>query len=85
VPVAPANFLAWKTGNVISVAWDPAATGAAATGFVLRVRGAFTLDVPTTLRTLSGAVPPGSYTLSVVATNSCGSSPATTAQVVVVP
>jgi predicted phage tail protein len=85
VPLAPANFLAWKTGNEISVAWDPAASGPAPTTFVLRVRGAFTADFPTTLRALSGAVGPGSYTLSVYATNSCGNSPATTAQVVVVP
>jgi hypothetical protein len=84
-PLAPANFLAWKTGNMISVAWDPAVSGPAPTAFVLRVRGAFTADFPTTLRALSGAVSPGSYTLSAYATNSCGNSPATTAQVVVVP
>jgi choice-of-anchor C domain-containing protein len=84
-PLAPANFLAWTSGNVITVIWDPATSGPAPTGFVLRVRGAFAGDFPTALRALSGAAGPGSYTLSVYAANACGNSPPTAPQVVAIP
>jgi hypothetical protein len=84
-PLPPDNFLAYKIGNTAYVVWEPAATGNASTGYVLHVRGAFTLDLPTNQRTLSGAVPPGVYNLSVSATNICGSSAPTPVQTVVIP
>ena len=76
-PQVPANFLASKVGNVISVMWDSPNSGPASTGFVLVVSSSFNGALPTTLRSLSGAVGSGSYTLSVYATNSCGASAAT--------
>ena len=85
VPHAPANFLATSAANVISVVWDSPNSGPAPTGFVLVVSGAFNGAIPTTLRSLSGAVGSGSYTLSVYATNSCGNGPATTPQTVNIP
>ena len=85
VPLTPANFLASKKGNVITVVWDPAAGGPAPTAFVLNVSGAFVGSFPTTLRSLSGTVGAGSYTLSVYATNACGTSAPTVAQTVVIP
>lgn len=84
-PLSPANFLAYRIGNTAYVVWDPAATGPAPTGFILNVGGAFAGSFPTTGRTLSGTVPPGSYQLSVLATNACGASTATPVQTVVVP
>jgi hypothetical protein len=84
-PLRPINFLAYKTGTTITVVWDPAANGPAATGFVVNATGPFSGSIPTTARTLSGPVPPGSYRLSVHATNACGASQPTAEQVITVP
>ena len=83
-PSPSANFLAYTVGGTIYVVWDPAPTGPATTSFVLNVTGAFVGNFPTTGRSLSGAVPPGTYNLSLTSVNACGS--ATTAvQTVVIP
>ena len=84
-PLPPENFLAYKIGYTAYVVWDPAATGSASTGYVLLVNGGFTLSLPTTQRTISGTVPAGTYVLSVMATNACGSSAPTATQTVVIP
>ncbi|MGE0816302.1 MAG: Ig-like domain-containing protein [Vicinamibacterales bacterium] len=84
-PATPANFLAFKTGNLLTLLWDPAATGDATTQFVLNVSGAISASVPFNTRRLSVPVPPGSYTFSVAAVNACGTSPATPTQTVVIP
>lgn len=84
-PSAPSGFVATTAGHVLSLAWNLPATGAAPTSYLLQVSGAFVGTVPATARALSGAVPPGTYTLSVVAVNPCGSSAATPARTVTVP
>jgi hypothetical protein len=84
-PLAPADFLAYKAGNTISVVWNPAASGPAPTGYVLNVTGSLVGRFPTTGRTMSGAVETGAYILSVVATNACGPSQATPSQTVSIP
>jgi hypothetical protein len=84
-PLAPTGFLGYRIGRTVFVRWDPAASGAAPTAYTLNVTGSFVGSLPTTGRTLSGAVGPGTYNLSVVASNACGSSPATAVQSVVVP
>ena len=84
-PLAPENFVAYRTGNTIRVMWDPAASGPAPTAYLLNVTGALTASIPTPTRALSGGVGPGNYSLSVVAVNPCGNSAPTPAQVVVVP
>ncbi len=84
-PLPPENFLAYKIGNTAYVVWEPAATGAASTGYVLLVDGGFTLSLPTAQRAISGTVPAGTYILSVMATNACGSSAPTATQTVVIP
>jgi hypothetical protein len=84
-PDVPRAFLAYRLGRTITVVWEPAATGAAPTWYVLVVGGAFAGAIPTTARTLSGAVGPGTYQLSVLAANPCGQSVATAAQTMVVP
>ncbi|MCA1585121.1 MAG: proprotein convertase P-domain-containing protein, partial [Acidobacteria bacterium] len=84
-PGTPNRFLAYKIGNTIYVVWEPSPLGGAPTGFVLNVTGSFVGSFPTTGRTLSGAVGPGAYGLSVAATNACGISTATAVQVVNIP
>jgi hypothetical protein len=84
-PLSPAGFLAYKIGNAIFVVWDAATSGSAPTEYVLNVSGAFAGSFATAGRTMSGTVGPGSYGLSAVATNSCGASPATLVQTIVIP
>lgn len=85
VPGTPTSFLTYKIGSTIFAVWDPAAGGAAPTGFVVSVTGSFAGSVSTAGRSLSGPAPPGSYGVSVRATNPCGSSAATPVQTVVIP
>jgi PKD repeat protein len=84
-PLPPASFLAYKLGSAVHVVWDPASTGPAPTSYALSVGGTFNLTIPTSNRSLSGVVPPGTYNLSVAATNACGTSAATRVQVITVP
>ena len=70
---------------MISVSWAPALNGAAPTGFILIVTGTYSLDVPIAGRSISAPVGPGTYTLSVAATNPCGTSAPTAAQTVASP
>jgi hypothetical protein len=84
-PLTPANFIAYRVGNTISAAWDPAGSGAAPASFVVTSTGSFSASIPTTSRTLSATAPSGRYALSVIAINECGSSAPTAAQIVIVP
>ncbi len=83
-PLAPANFLASKTGTTLSVIWDPPANGPSPTGYMVNVTGSVTGNFPTTARFLTGTVGPGTYVLSVTAVNACGSA-TTPAQSVTIP
>ncbi len=71
-PQVVSNLQAYNQGGAVVVAWDLPFAGPAPTSFLLNVTGAFVGTVPTNLRTLSGVVPPGAYTFSVVAVNDCG-------------
>ena len=84
-PLTPVGFSATRSGNTITVSWMPPATGPSLASYTLAVSGAFVGSIPTTTRSLSGTVLPGSYTFSVTATNACGTSAATTPQTVTVP
>jgi hypothetical protein len=84
-PLTPSGFLAYKIGNTIAIVWNPAASGPAATSYVVNVSGSFVGSFPTINRTLSGTAGPGSYSLSVLAANACGSSAATPVQTVSIP
>ena len=59
--------------------------GPAPTSYRLLVSGGFTGELALTQRTIAGAVGAGTYTLSVIATNACGSGPATAPQTVTIP
>ncbi len=84
-PQRPVGVVGSRTGAVISLAWEPAASGAAPTSYVINVTGALSLSLPTTARAVSGAVGPGSYSFRVVAVNACGSSAASSSTTVVIP
>ncbi len=84
-PLPPSNFLAFNSGNVLFLAWDTASSGAAPSSFVINATGSFVGSVPVTGRAVSGAVPPGTYNLSLQAANACGTSAATAVQTVVIP
>ncbi|MGH8248448.1 MAG: WD40/YVTN/BNR-like repeat-containing protein [Vicinamibacterales bacterium] len=81
----PANFAATKAGNTISLTWDLPIAGPAPTSFIVNVTGAFMGAFPLTARRISGAVGPGSYTMTVTSVNSCGTSVASSPVTVVVP
>ena len=81
-PLAPGRLGAMHLGRVVTVRWDPAASGPAPSDYVLQVPE-LGLSVPTGTRSLSGTVDPGSYTLSVTARNPCGMSPPSEVRVVV--
>jgi hypothetical protein len=82
VPVAPSApdlFTSAVNGNNLLLSWRNTFGGGAATGLMLDVSGAYTLQVPLGLAetfAVSG-VPPGSYSLRLQALNAGGSSPAT--------
>jgi hypothetical protein len=84
-PATPAAFAATKSGNVVSVSWSLPGGGPAPTGYLVNVTGAFTGGFAVPGRSIAGAVGPGSYTLTVAATNPCGTSAASAAQTVTVP
>lgn len=83
-PASPAAVVAYAVGTSIFVRWLPPAAGPAPSSYVLAVTGAFTGSFATAGRSLSGAVGPGSYGLTVTAVNACGAgSPGPTRTVVV--
>ena len=84
-PQIVANFLAYNTGSTLFLNWDPPASGAAPTSYVLSVSGAFVGAIPMSQRGLSSPVPPGTYNFSVVAVNACGTGASTAVQTVTVP
>jgi hypothetical protein len=84
-PEVPTNFLGYRVGNTAFVIWDPPASGPTATSYLLDVTGSFVGTFPTTGRTLSGGVTPGTYNVRVQAVNACGASAFTPVQAIVVP
>lgn len=84
-PAVPVNFLAYAAGSVVQLLWEPPASGAAATSYVVTVGGSFSGAIPFAVRSFSSAAPAGTYTFTVAAVNSCGIGPSTAVQTVVVP
>jgi hypothetical protein len=73
-PAPPTNFVATTGVNALSLSWGLPASGPAPSGYVLSVTGSFVGSVAVSGRSVAGAVPPGTYTLSIAATNACGTS-----------
>ncbi len=84
-PAPPSGFLGYALGGTIYAIWDAPQSGAAPTNYVLDVTGAFVGSFATTGRALSGAVPPGTYNLSVRAVNACGQSAPSPVKTVTIP
>jgi hypothetical protein len=74
-----------QSGNTILVAWALPMSGAAPAGYIVHVSGSVVAAFPTTALSLSGMAAPGTYAVSVAATNSCGESVPTAAQTVTIP
>jgi hypothetical protein len=83
-PQAPINFVASASGNLMSLVWQPAATGPASMSYLVNVTGAFVGDVPASARSLTGRVGPGTYNVRVRAVNPCGTGSATAIQTVTI-
>ncbi len=84
-PQVPTNFTVSRAGSLVSVSWDPPNAGPAVTGYVLHVTGALNLSLPLTTRSASGLVSSGTYNLSVLAVNPCGTGIETPTQSITVP
>ncbi len=83
-PQTPINFMATAMGRTITLNWQAAVSGPAATSFIVNVGGAFSGRIPVTTRLLSGEAPPGLYTINVQAVNACGNSSTTATQTLVI-
>ena len=84
-PQIPTDALAYKVGSTLHFVWEPPAGGPAPTGYLVIVTGSFVGALPTSARAISGAPGPGSYTLSVQATNACGASAGSPPQTLAIP
>lgn len=84
-PQAATQFVAFKSGGVLFLHWDPPASGPAPSTYVLVVTGSVVGSFPMIGRSFSVPPPPGSYTLSIVTTNACGPSAPTPSQTVSFP
>jgi len=90
VPDPPRNFVASVGGTVLTVAWDPPATGAPIVHYVLRATGSsfsgvWTLQTTGTSFTAPASqMAPGNYFLTVSAVNSVGEGAATAPRTVTI-
>jgi predicted phage tail protein len=84
-PQEPANFAVSRAGSQLTLSWDPPLAGPAVSRYVVRATGALNLTLTLDARTISGVVPAGTYNLSVLAVNPCGSGIETVPQSVTVP
>ncbi len=85
LPAPPAHLSAAVSGGVVTLAWDPPASGPAVSGYVLQVSGATQGALPVAERVLTASPPPGTYIITAAAANACGTGAATPPVVVVVP
>lgn len=84
-PDVPTRVILQRAGRTITASWDSPTGGAAVTGYRVDVSGSFVGSFATAGRLLSETAAPGSYAVSVVATNACGAGPGTVSQTIVVP
>ena len=83
--VIPTAALAYATGSVVHLVWDPPAAGTAATSYSITVGGSFSTTVPFAGRSISTPAPAGAYSFTVASVNACGTGVTTPAQTVFVP
>ena len=82
-PGSPEQVLAYRRDGIVSVVWDPPASGAAALGYEVAVSGF--APFTTSGRSLAGAAPAGTYTIAVRAIGACGAGEASPAMTITVP
>ncbi len=86
VPQTPAGVVAFAQAGVVTVLWEPPATGSPTLTYALVVSGTVTGTFAVGgSRSLSAPAPAGSYTLQVVSANACGVSVPSAPVTVVVP
>jgi hypothetical protein len=84
-PGVPTHVVAQRVEHTIVVSWEPPANGGAVTHYWVIVGGGLVGAFPTTDRSVSGAVDPGSYAIRVAAANACGVGAGSVPQTIVVP
>ena len=84
VPAPPSRVLASRQHALVTILWEPPLDGPAAADYIINVTGPFAGSFPTTARSLSGTVSPGTYMLTVSSRNACGTSSPSAPQTVVV-
>jgi predicted phage tail protein len=84
-PEPPTYFAVAKSGSTLTLTWQPPVAGTAVTSYVIQASGAVTGSVSTVMRSLTGTVGAGTYTLRVAAVNACGTSVPTDPITVTVP
>ena len=72
VPALPEAVQAYAVGRLVTLRWDAPAGGAAPLGYVVTVGGSLTLSSAVAGQEVITMAPPGTYTISVAATNACG-------------
>ena len=69
VPAVPEAVQAYAVGRLVTLRWDAPAGGAAPLGYVVTVGGSLTLSSGVAGQEVITMAPPGTYTISVAATN----------------
>lgn len=77
VPDAPQALQLARSGSTLAASWLPPPQGPALTGYEVIVSGAWAGSFATSERSIGGSVAPGTYGVSVRATNPCGAGAAT--------
>ena len=85
LPEAAEAFHVYTTGPIVTLRWNPPASGAAATGYLLNVSGPVTVSLPVSGREFISPAPAGAYTFSVTSVNTCGQGATTATRVITVP
>jgi hypothetical protein len=73
-PLPPTDFRAWRSGDRLSVAWAPPASGAPVTAYRVHVAGALNLTFDTTEHAVSALAPDGNFVVGVSSVSPCGTS-----------
>lgn len=85
LPEAAEAFHVYTTGPIVTLRWNPPASGAAATGYLLNVSGPVTVSLPVSGREFISPAPAGVDTFSVTSVNTCGQGATTATRVITVP
>jgi hypothetical protein len=74
VPEMPLNLQWNRSGALVSLTWQPAASGPPAASYLVSVTGSYVGSFTTVAPSLAGTVGPGTYVVRVQSVNACGAS-----------